>query len=96
MIKRIVKMSFRPDKVEAFKDIFGANWQAIKGFDGCEHVELLQDESNPAVFFTYSLWQSEEYLNRYRHSELFKRVWGATRVLFSEKAEAWSVKELKF
>ncbi|MDO9000923.1 MAG: antibiotic biosynthesis monooxygenase family protein [Bacteroidota bacterium] len=96
MIKRIVKMSFKQENIEAFKTIFKTDWEKIKGFDGCEHVELLQDTKNPQIFFTYSLWQSEEHLNKYRNSELFNGVWAATKVLFNAKPEAWSVKSLLF
>ncbi len=96
MIKRIVKMSFKPESIEVFKTIFETNWQRIKGFDGCTHVELLQDENNPSVFFTYSLWQSEEHLNKYRNSELFNNVWAGTKILFNAKPEAWTVKQLLF
>lgn len=96
MIKRIVKMSFMPDKCEAFKKIFETNWTFIKGFEGCNHVELLQDENNSSIFFTYSLWLSEEHLNKYRDSELFSKVWGATKVLFNDKPQAWTVKEICF
>ncbi len=96
MIKRIVKMSFQPNKVEEFKEIFRANWTRIRDFEGCSHVELLQDENNPSVFFTYSLWKSEAHVNAYRDSDLFKLVWGKTKVLFNDKPEAWTVKELKF
>ena len=96
MIKRIVKMSFQSGKVDEFREIFGANWKAIRNFEGCTHVELLQDQNDPTIFFTYSLWQSEEHVNNYRNSELFKRVWTATRALFREKAQAWSVAEVRF
>jgi len=96
MIKRIVKMSFHPEKVEDFKKIFETNWQRIKGFEGCSHVELLQDENAPNIFFTYSLWKSEAYLNAYRDSELFARVWGGTKLLFNDRPQAWTVKEIKF
>jgi quinol monooxygenase YgiN len=96
MIKRIVKMSFDPARVEDFKTIFKNNWKYIKGFEGCSHVELLQDKLHSHVFFTYSIWQSEEHLNRYRDSELFAKVWGATKALFNDKPQAWSVNELKF
>ncbi len=51
MIKRIVKMSFKPQHIEDFKTIFKTNWQHIKGFKGCQHVELLQDKNNLSVFF---------------------------------------------
>lgn len=96
MIKRIVKMSFDPGKVEEFKVLFKANWQYIKGFEGCDHVELLQDKLHPTIFFTFSLWQSEEHLNAYRDSALFAKVWGATKILFNDKPHAWSLTELKF
>jgi quinol monooxygenase YgiN len=96
MIKRIVKLTFKEDKVEEFKTIFKNNWQRIKGFEGCTHVELLQDENNPAVFFTYSLWRDELSVENYRNSDLFAGVWGATKLLFADRPQAWTVKELKF
>ena len=96
MIKRIVKMSFRQEEVENFKLIFKNNWSFIKGFEGCSHVELLQDENDRSVFFTYSLWESESHLNNYRKSDLFAKVWGATKLLFNEKPQAWSLNQIKF
>ncbi len=92
MIKRIVKMSFVPEKIDDFKTIFKTNWQYIKSFEGCSHVELLQDENNRNIFFTYSLWHSEAHLNAYRNSELFANVWSATKVLFNDKPQAWTVR----
>ncbi len=94
MIKRIVKMSFKPQHIEDFKTIFKTNWQHIKGFKGCQHVELLQDKNNLSVFFTYSLWDSEESIENYRNSDLFNTVWLATKVLFNDKPEAWSVEQV--
>ena len=40
MIKRIVKMSFKTENIDTFKTIFKNNWQHIKNFNGCKHVEL--------------------------------------------------------
>ena len=96
MIKRIVKMSFKPENCEAFKTIFETNWKKIKGFEGCLHVELLQDKNNPEIFFTYSIWESETSLNNYRNSDLFKNVWSATKQLFNQKPEAFSVDQLLY
>lgn len=89
-------MSFHPDKVEDFKSIFRENWKLIAGFEGCSHVELLQDKQSGNIFFTYSIWKDESYLEKYRNSELFGKVWGRTKVLFNDKPQAWSVDELKF
>jgi len=96
MIKRIVKLTFKPEKVEEFKNIFKNNWQSIKNFPGCMHVELLQDENNPSIFFTYSLWKDDVSIENYRQSDLFAGVWSSTKLLFSNKPEAWTVKELVF
>lgn len=94
MIKRIVKMEFQPEKVNDFKKIFKDNWSFISGFEGCNHVELLQDCLHANIFFTYSLWESEEALDRYRKSELFNSIWSKTKVLFCNKPEAWTVKQI--
>jgi quinol monooxygenase YgiN len=95
MIKRIVKMEFRPDKVEDFKLIFKTSCSKIRARKGCRHVELLQDVKNPALFFTFSVWEEEADLNAYRESELFAKVWAATKALFNAKPEAWTVLEIK-
>ena len=87
-------MNFKPDAVPDFLKIFEASKQYIRSMEGCIHLELLNDISSPTVFFTYSHWQTENDLNNYRNSELFEGVWGKTKILFSDKAEAWSVKSL--
>lgn len=89
-------MHFRVEEVPAFVSIYKESRNKIKGFDGCRHVELLQDKDNAAIFFTFSIWESAEHLNIYRHSELFAGVWSRTKALFAEKAEAWSVQEQVF
>lgn len=94
MIKRIVKMEFHHDKVDDFKLIFKENWKLIAGFKGCSHVELLQDNLHPNVFFTFSIWENEEALEDYRQSELFNGVWSRTKVLFNNKPQAWSLNQI--
>lgn len=91
MIVRVVKMTFSSDRVEDFLKNFHEHKEQIRGFEGCEHLELLQQEDDPEVFFTYSHWQSTAHLEKYRHSELFKGVWAFTKSLFSAKPEAWSL-----
>ena len=63
----------------------------IENFDGCNGVTLLQNISNPAIMFTYSIWYNEFALNRYRNSDLFKKTWTKTKAMFEIPAEAWSV-----
>ena len=91
MIKRIVKLTFREEEIETFQKIFEESKELIQDFEGCLHLELLQGINEPAIFFTYSFWESEGALNNYRHSELFRKTWSKTKVLFAGKPEAWSV-----
>ncbi len=91
MITRVVKMVFRSDAKEEFLAVFNANKQFIAGFEGCQSLQLLHEKSRPEVFFTLSVWESEDHLNRYRDSKLFGEVWGKTKVMFAEKPEAWTL-----
>ena len=94
MITRIVKLTISPSKKEEFKSIFITNKEHIRSFEGCLHVELLQDKKYDNVFFTYSKWEREEFVEKYRKSELFGGVWKKTKACFCSPPEAWSVDEL--
>lgn len=90
MINRIVRLSFEPGKVNDFLAVFEQSKLQIANFPGCEGLSLLQDAHHANVFYTYSLWVSEQELENYRHSELFKNTWAATKVLFNNKPMAFS------
>lgn len=94
MFVRIVKMSFQPEKVDEFLVNFENVKNKIRGFDGCEFLELYRDKKNANIFFTYSYWQTDQDLENYRNSDLFKGVWKITKVLFNDKPEAWSVNKI--
>jgi heme-degrading monooxygenase HmoA len=87
-------MTFKPEEIPAFLVVFEKSKNLIRGFEGNTHLELLQDKNNPNIFFTYSKWQDESFLEGYRNSELFLSVWKQTKILFAEKAEAWTVESI--
>jgi heme-degrading monooxygenase HmoA len=91
MIVRIVKMTFRPDAVPDFLEMFDGIKNAIAGFEGCRSLSLLQCTEPRNVLFTYSTWESPEHLDRYRASGLFGSTWKQTKTWFAAPAEAWSV-----
>jgi autoinducer 2-degrading protein len=91
MIIRIVQMEFEEELVPDFLNIFAASQKRIRSFPGCTHLQLLQGEADPCVFFTYSHWRGEEDLNSYRNSDLFRGVWRNTRKLFRVAPKAWSL-----
>ena len=94
MFVRIVKMSFKEGTIEEFLKNFHQNKESIRNFKGCQFLELYQDKNDATVFFTYSYWNSEQDLQNYRNSDLFKTVWSITKLLFRDKPEAWSVDKI--
>ena len=91
MFVRIVKMGFKPEGVAQFQQNFSTKKNAIRASKGCSLLELYRDKNNPTIFFTYSYWETEQDLENYRNSTLFKEVWAQTKALFNMKPEAWSV-----
>jgi quinol monooxygenase YgiN len=92
-IIRIVRLSFREDKVEDFMHIYKTSKDRIKSFEGCTHLELFRDQNHDNVFYTFSKWKSNDCLENYRISELFKTTWIKTKALFNSKPKAFSLKE---
>ncbi len=91
MFTRIVKMEFEEEQVNAFLENFEKVKHKIRNFPGCTYLELYQDKSDHAIFFTHSRWNDEEDLENYRNSPLFKSVWSETKPRFRARAEAWSL-----
>jgi len=93
MLVRIVKMTFIPEKIDLFLEIFDIHKEKIRNSKGCNLLELYRDKTNTNIFFTYSYWNSEDDLENYRNSDLFEDVWSKTKKLFNDKAQAWSVEK---
>jgi hypothetical protein len=83
-------MTFDPAKVPEFLALFEESRDRIRNQDGCLHLELLTDVRHPNVMMTFSIWTSEEALESYRGSGLFKSTWSKARALFAAKPEATS------
>jgi quinol monooxygenase YgiN len=94
MIQRIVKMTFHEESVASFLAIFEESYQKIRAFKGCYYLELLQDQEQSNIFFTYSYWENAAALESYRQSTLFRTTWAKTKILFAAKPEAWSLQSI--
>ena len=87
---RIVRLTFEPAKVDDFIEMFASIRSEIRAFEGCSHLELLQDASYPNIFTTYSVWIDEPALHAYRRSDLFKKTWQQTKTMFAAPPSAYS------
>ena len=91
MLTRIVKLHFDKEKVDSFLTFFETIKHKVNGFEGCNGMQLLQDRKTPEIIMTYSQWENEEALEKYRTSETFGEIWPKIKPWFIEKPEAWSV-----
>lgn len=91
MLTRVVKLHFDHTYLDQFLAHFETvKWQVAQ-FPGCRGMQLLQDQSDPCLIFTYSIWDSEQDLNNYRNSALFASIWPHIKPWFDQKAETWSL-----
>ena len=83
MLLRTVRMTFRPDRLAEFLDLFRAARPRIAAAPGCRHLELWQDARFPNILTTFSRWDDADALEAYRQSELFRTTWAETKPLFA-------------
>lgn len=82
-IVRIVRLTLRPDAVDAFHEIFAEASPVIRASPGCRSVELWVDARYPNIVTTHSRWDSAEALAAYRGTAFFEAIWNRTRSLFA-------------
>jgi hypothetical protein len=91
MIVRVVKMTFINESIPPFLTFLSSYTPQIRAVPGCRFLQVLRDKDNPDLFVTLSHWDSDQDLDNYRHSELFKFVWARTKINFSKAPEAYSL-----
>jgi heme-degrading monooxygenase HmoA len=91
MIKRLVKMTFKPSSVELFKAVFASKKELIGAFPGCKACRVVAIKADERIFFTSSVWEREADLENYRVSSLFTETWAAVKPHFDDRPEAWTV-----
>lgn len=93
MIVRIVRMTFKEEKINDFINLFTQTSSKIAEMKGCRHLELMKEANNTGVFCTYSIWDSETDLDDYRNSETFHTIWGECKKYFAERPIAFSLEK---
>lgn len=87
-------MKFRAEELPVFLSLFERTAEQIRRFPGCSRLELWQDTGDPGLCFTYSWWESQQHLDEYRQSDLFRTTWAQAKILFEDKPIARSVQVL--
>ena len=91
MIVRIVKLQFDERTHEEAQRHLLSFVENVRSWPGCTHLEVLFDTHRVGGVLTYSHWDSEEALNAYRISLVFREFWSLVKPHLSKPAEAWSL-----
>ena len=55
-----LEFKIKPGQTEAFLELMEVATVDTRNFEGCEHLAILVDESDPETVFFYEIWESEE------------------------------------
>ncbi len=91
MIVRIVQLHIKSAHVALARERVREVAPKVRNFAGCHYLEILFDIHHAGRVVTYSHWESEAALNKYRDSEVFKTFWTAVKPLFETNAVARSM-----
>lgn len=83
-------MTFKPDRLSDFRDVFVDSAPKIRAFEGCRHLELWRDADDSAVRTTHSHWTDAHALAQYRQSSLFASTWSTVKPMFAARPAAHS------
>jgi quinol monooxygenase YgiN len=83
-------MTFHPDRLDAFAEVFREARPRIAAVPGCLSVALWRDARYPNILTTVSHWESADALEAYRQSDLFRTTWARTTPLFAAAPVAQS------
>ncbi len=93
MITRIVKLSFQNQYCPHFESMFPKIQQIVFSSKGCKEVKLLKSMEK-GLYFTYSHWDTEQSLEDYRQSDVFKKIWSDFKTNFKDAPQAWSTVDI--
>ena len=94
MIKRIVRLTVKDAAAkEAFQEIYRSRNPYKNGVPGCREVKVMQDVNDDDVYYTVSIWDSNDDLEAYRNSDYFAKTWPMVKAQLSKRAEAFSMAE---
>lgn len=96
MIERIVRLAFEIDKENEFLKVFENHQLYMISSKVCSSLNLKKDLKSEGVYFTHSVWNSEEALSHYRSSVYFQDIWKKIKPWFVERAQAWTLTNIEF
>lgn len=88
---RIVYLYFEEEYSTTFNQVFLKYKPILLQQVGCQNVQLYQVEGQSQDFVTISQWRNKDDLERYRQSDVFRKMWSNLKPHFYQKPNAHSL-----
>lgn len=76
-----------------FKQTLKDYQKALKEQKGCMHLDMFSDKKEKDIFYSYTIWDNDTNLKKYRKSALYKELSGKILPLCDKEPKAWTVDE---
>ena len=91
MYMRFVQLEIRPDSIESFERFYEHRLvPAVLDEEGCVFARLIQSDSNPTEFLSFTLWTSPEAAARYESSGHFDALVEENEPFLEDRTE-WKI-----
>ncbi|WP_326983558.1 putative quinol monooxygenase [Chryseobacterium sp. MYb264] len=94
MLHVIAKSIAKKDKIEETKNALEALIEPTRKENGCIQYDLLQDHSNPALFFFTEIWESNAHLDAHLATDHFINWKGKSDDLLDSPMEVSLLKKV--
>lgn len=94
MILRIVKMEVDDTRIDFFENFMNNLSEEKLTLEGCLHHDFFCEKDNRNMYYSYTIWQSEKFLNKYKKTDLFKEVTRTLRHICIKEPIAWTVENV--
>jgi quinol monooxygenase YgiN len=62
----ILELKFKPEEVQAARELMGRTLEVTRAFDGNNGIDVLVDTDDEAHWLIYEIWESVEHDEAYR------------------------------
>ncbi|OFX61669.1 MAG: hypothetical protein A2046_04560 [Bacteroidetes bacterium GWA2_30_7] len=93
MIVRIVKMQVNESNKVLFKQTLKDYQPLLKKQKGCMQIDMLNDKKIKDIYYSYTIWDNEENLKKYKNSDFYKELSSKVLPLCEKEPQAWTVDE---
>ncbi len=84
-------MTLKEAHVDSFKKRIPIISIEVRRVSGCMHNDIFRDKNKDNVFYSYTIWNSEEDIEKYLNSQYYKEIWNDLWDYFKIEPQAWKI-----